>query len=77
MVNHPNRSRAAGSEASSPTSEEIRAAREAACLTQLECARMVYTALGTWHQWEADVRRMHPAFWELWQIKAAKLEPKP
>lgn len=64
---------------SSPTSLEIRAAREAAGLSQDAAAALLYKARGTWAQWEAregspNHRAMDPAFWELFQLKA---RPKP
>lgn len=53
----------------SPDPAEIRAAREAAGLTQTEAAALVHGSLRTWQQWEAGDRRMHPGFWELFTIK--------
>lgn len=74
MTNHPNRSRA-GSAARNPTPAEIRAAREAARLSQTAAADLVHTTCRVWQQWEAPEgsdshRRMHPAFWELFNIKS-------
>lgn len=69
MSNHPNRSRA-GSSARNPAPAEVRAAREAAGLSQTAAAALVHTSLRAWQQWEAGERRMHPAFWELFRIKA-------
>lgn len=69
MTNHPNRSKA-GSAARNPAAEEITAARESAGLGKTEAADMVHTTYRTWQQWEEGDRRMHPAFWELFQIKA-------
>lgn len=62
-----------------PTPLEIRAAREAAGLSQDAAAALLYKARGTWAQWEAregspNHRAMDPAFWELFQLKA---RPKP
>lgn len=68
MSNHPNRSRA-GSPASNPAPEEVRAAREAAGLTQTAAAGLLHTTCRVWQQWEIGDRRMHPAFWELFRIK--------
>jgi putative transcriptional regulator len=77
VSNHPNRSKRTPSIARNPRPAEIRAAREACGLTQTEAAELIYCALNTWQQWESEdpgqSRRMHPAFWELWQLKAAKL----
>lgn len=72
MSNHPNRSRA-GSPARNPTTEEVRAAREAAGLSQTAAADLLHTTCRTWQQWEAGDRRMHPAFWELFRIKIGSI----
>jgi DNA (cytosine-5)-methyltransferase 1 len=53
-----------------PTPANIRAAREAAGLTQTQAAALIHSALRSWQQWEAGDRSMHPAFWELFSIKA-------
>lgn len=68
MTSHPNRSRG-GSPSRNPTPEEIRAAREAAGLSQTAAGAAVHTTCRTWQQWEAGDRRMHPAFWELFRLK--------
>jgi putative transcriptional regulator len=47
----------------------VRAAREAAELTQTEAAALIYCTLRGWQEWECGNRRMHPAFWELFQFK--------
>ena len=70
MSNHPNRGEK-GPE-SNPTQAEVRAAREAAGLSQTAAGALVHTTCRTWQQWEAGDRRMHPAFWELFQIKVAQ-----
>lgn len=70
MTNHPNRVRGESPERS-PTVEEIRAAREAAGLTQTAAGALVHTTCRTWQQWEAGDRRMHPAFFELFSIKVS------
>ena len=73
MSNHPNRR--AGHPARNPTSAEVRAAREAAGLTQAEAAALVHASTRNGQQWEqaegANVRRMHPGLWELFRIKTA------
>lgn len=70
MVNHPNRGR--DNPDANPAPEAIKAAREAAGLSQTEAGDLVRSALRTWQQWEAGDRRMHPGLWELFQIKAEK-----
>lgn len=71
VSNHPNRSRHGDNPARNPRPDEIRAAREAAGLTQTEAAELIYCQLRGWQDWEGGQRRMHPAFWELWRQKVA------
>lgn len=76
MTASPNRPKRAEVPARNPAPAEVRAARERAGLTQTEAARLVHTSLRSWQQWEAEAgttghRSMHPAFWELFQIKTA------
>lgn len=87
MSNHPNRSKA-GSEARNPTPNEVRQAREelqarlGLGITEAQelCAKQVHTTCRTWQQWETDAdipvshRRMHPAFWELFNLKKNKVK---
>lgn len=69
MTNHPNRSRRTPSPAANPKPEQVRAAREAAGLTQAQAAALIYCTLRGWQEWEHGKRRMHPAFWELFRQK--------
>ncbi len=74
MSNHPNRS--AGHPARNPSPAEVRAAREAAGLTQTQAAALVHSTDRNWRMWEDDTggpsaRRMHPGLWELFQLKNA------
>lgn len=63
-----------------PDPKEVRALREAMqaqdCLgitaAQDLCAAAVHTSNRAWRQWEKGDRKMHPAFWELAQIKLAQ-----
>ncbi len=71
VSNHPNRSKRNPSDARNPRPEEIRAARDAAGLTQTEAGALIYCELRTWQDWEGGQRRMHPAFWELFRMKVA------
>lgn len=59
-----------------PTPEQIARARERAKMTQEEAAGLIYHKWRAWDRYEKGIRRMHPALWELWQIKAkiAQLE---
>lgn len=52
-----------------PSPQEIKAARDAAGLSQTAAAELVHSGLRTWQQWEAGDRRMHPGLWELFQLK--------
>ena len=54
----------------SPTPASIRAARAAAGLTQTQAAALIYCTLRGWQDWEAGKRAMHPAFFELFLLKA-------
>lgn len=67
MSNHPNR----GSKGpqSNPAPEEIRAKRETLGLSQTAAANVIYSTCRSWQQWEAGDRRMHPAMWELFNLK--------
>ena len=54
----------------SPTPAEIRAARQAAGLSQTAAAQIIHCSRSSWAEWEGGVSRMHPAFWELFRLKA-------
>lgn len=71
MTSHPHRS--AGHPARNPSPAEVRAAREAAGLTQTEAAAVIHSTLRTWQDWEAGKARMHPGLWELFGLKVARL----
>lgn len=70
MSNHPNRG--PQGPLSNPRPEAVRAARQAAGLTQTQAAELVHGTLRAWQEWEAGNRRMHPGLWELFAIKAAR-----
>ena len=53
-----------------PTPTQIRAARQASGLTQTAAAKLVHCSRSSWAEWEGCVSRMHPAFWELFQLKS-------
>jgi putative transcriptional regulator len=69
MANHPNRSRRGNNPARNPTPAEIMIGRKSENLTQTEAAMLLYCPQNTWQRWEHGLRRMHPAFWELFNIK--------
>lgn len=52
------------------TPAEIKAARIAAGLTQLQAAARIHCGETTWQAWELGRSKMHPAFWELFKLKA-------
>lgn len=71
MTTHPNRSRAAGP-ASNPAPADIRAAREAAGLTQTQAAQLLHGTLRSWQMWEAGERRLHPALWAFFLLRTSQ-----
>lgn len=74
MTNHPNRSKKTKNAAANPFPDEIRNVRETAGLTQTAAAALIYCKLRTWQDWEAGVARMHPALWELFNIKRPNIK---
>lgn len=56
-----------------PDPGEIRALRKSAGLTQREVGTLLHTTSRVVQQWETTTgkfsRKMHPAFWDLLQIK--------
>jgi DNA (cytosine-5)-methyltransferase 1 len=76
-MTHPNRSKRSPSASRNPRPAEIRAAREAAGLTQTEAAATIYSALRSWQDWESGARNMHPAFWELFRSKVTEPRAAP
>jgi putative transcriptional regulator len=71
MTNHPNRGRRTA--ASNPLISEIRAAREAAALTQKEAGALIYASCRAWEEWESGRRKMHPAFWQFFLIRLKEM----
>jgi len=57
-----------------PSAKETHAARIGAGLTQTQA--LVHTTCRAWQQCEAEDRKMHPAFWELFRIKVAMLNAR-
>lgn len=81
VANHPNRSKRSSDPASSPTPAQVRAAREAAGLTQTEAAAKIHGTLRSWQNYEAagdapEHRRMHPGLFELFLIKTGQRRPE-
>lgn len=48
---------------STPKPAEIRALRESLGLSQTAAAKIVYSTLRSWQNWEAGDAKMHPAIW--------------
>ncbi len=57
----------------SPTPEQIREARDKAGLSSAQAGALLHTTGRVFQQWAAGDRRMHPAFWELFCIKLARI----
>lgn len=76
MANHPNRSRRGRSSAANPTPAQIRAAREAAGLTQEAAAAKIEGSVRAWEKWEQGERRMHPGLFQLFLIKTGQAFPE-
>lgn len=53
----------------SPTPQQITRVRNNAGLTQTQAADILYCNLRTWQKWEGNESKMHPALWELFNIK--------
>lgn len=53
-----------------PLPSEIRAAREAAGLTQEAASEMIHGSRRAWQDYESGARKMHPGLWELFRLKA-------
>jgi DNA-binding transcriptional regulator YiaG len=68
MPTHPNRSGRGGA-AATPTPAQIRAARQAAGLTQTEAAALIHSTYRAWQEWEGGRRRMHPGLWALFCLR--------
>lgn len=69
-LNHPNRNR--NSAAAAPTGAQVRAARMAANMTAGDAGALIYERATRWLAFEEERARMHPASWELWNLKLAQ-----
>ena len=76
MTSHPNRSRRIAAPGRNPKPAEIRAAREAAGLSQTAAAALVYCTLSGWQRWEQGERRMHPAIYNWFLIAVERASDK-
>lgn len=52
-----------------PSAQQVRDLRITSTLTQEEAAAVVYLSRSGWQKVEAGQRKLHPALWELWQLK--------
>jgi len=79
MTTHPNRSRGRSNRAksSNPLPEMITSDRYSFQLTQAQAAKLIYATVRTWQDWEAGRRRMHPALYELFVLKASAVAGDP
>lgn len=55
-----------------PNTDQIRAARENAGLTQSAAAAMLYVTRNTWQRWEYGATPIPLGYWELLLIKTTK-----
>lgn len=69
MANHPNRT--TGHPSRNPLPLEISKLRVELGMSVEQACALVHTTQRVWQQWERGDRRMHPAFWELFYIKAS------
>lgn len=53
-----------------PTPENIREARANAGLSQTDAAKVIYSTMRTWQDWESGKTKMHPGLWELFLVKS-------
>lgn len=59
---------------SAPDAATVRHNRLFFGLTQAQAAKLIHVSTVTWQQWEQGKRSMHPAFAELFAIKAGQLD---
>jgi hypothetical protein len=74
-LNHANRNR--NNAAAVPTPSQVAAARIAAGLSYAECGRLVHERGIRWAAFEQGDAHMHPAAWELFNLKLAQLKGGP
>lgn len=70
MTSHPNRTKRPDAAGRNPEPAEIQEARLAFGYTQTEAGALVYCTLRAWQDWESGERRMHPATWDLFRMRA-------
>lgn len=60
-----------------PTPQQIREARTESGLTQKAAAELIYKTAKAWRNWEAGIRGMDYALWELFLLKVKVSTKKP
>ena len=56
-----------------PTPDQIRAARDAAALSQAAAAELIYAEPSAWQAWEEGAEGMHADLFELFLIKTGQV----
>lgn len=70
MTTHPHRKR----KGRSPKPLEIESFRKKNNLSQERIAAFIFCSGNSWSQWESGDRSMHPAFWDLVQIRVKEYQ---
>jgi putative transcriptional regulator len=70
---HRNRSKNPHTPGRDPKPDEIRAARDAAGLTQTQAADLIHSTLRTWQDWEGGVAPMRPYAWGYFLISVGSV----
>lgn len=77
-MSHANRSKKNPTLGQTPTPTQVRAAREAAGLTQTQAGELIYSTLRAWQNYEMEEgyerhRRMHPQLFEAFLMKTGQM----
>ena len=59
-----------------PTPADIRAAREAAGLSQTAAAELIGRSLRVWQAYESGTRAVDPLLWRVWRIRVGLDTPE-
>ncbi len=59
-----------------PTTTAVKEARLRLELSREDAGRIVYCTARAWQEWELGNRQMHPAMWELFNIKTQPKTPE-
>lgn len=52
------------------TPNQIRGARKASGMTQVEAAASIKVGVRAWQEWEANNRQMPPGLWDWFRVRA-------